>query len=275
MARKKSKNKEGKSSRKKKSINIDSWIDKYIMDFVSLIGLDILGLGKKAYKELLSDIMIELYGSLTSYTNVKTLAKRYLRNRRLLDEVIASRLAMTLDKFTEEQLEFIVYNISDSVLNLAPKIYEEIKRLGRNDLATLLRVKWANAWLKIKKTSLPLECPKCGFNAVMPDLTCLVCNSVLKESEVKQHANFLSSFKMFIDDLQCEDLKRLLNYDYVLMNGAGIKLPWERKEPIDVEIFLSDVEKKLLKEEYKLRCEQMDNADHQQRGVCEEHHLQQ
>jgi hypothetical protein len=265
VSKKKSKEKErkGKSSRRRKGINIDSWIDKYIMDFISITGLDILGLDKEAYKELLSDIMIELYGSLTSYTNVKTLAKRYLRNRRLLDEVIASRLAAMLDKFTEDQLEFIVYNVGDSVLNLAPKIYEEIKKLGRDDLAAILRVKWANAWLKVKKTSLPLECPNCGFNAVMPDLTCLVCNSVLKESEIKQHINFMPSLKTYTEALQCDDLKKLLNYDYVLMNGAGIKLPWERREPIDVEIFLSDVEKKLLKEEYKVRCEQKNNADHQ------------
>jgi hypothetical protein len=265
VPKKKSKDKDrkGKSSRKKKGINIDSWIDKYIMDFITITGLDILGLEKETYKELLSDIMVELYGSLTSYTNVKTLAKRYLRNRRLLDEVIASRLATMLDKLTEDQLEFVVYNVGDSVLNLAPKIYEEIRRLGREDLAAILRVKWANAWLKVKKTSLPLECPRCGFNAVMPDLTCLVCNSVIKESEIKQHVNFISSLKIFTEDLQCDDLKKLLNYDYVLMNGAGIKLPWERKEPVDVEIFLTGAEKKLLKEEYKVRCEQKNNADHQ------------
>ncbi len=256
MPKKENKELKRTKRKKKRQVNIDAWIDKYIMDFITLTGLDILGLNdKEKYLELLKDILIELYGSLTSYTNVKALAKRYARNRKIIDPVIASRLASSLESFTEEQAEFIVYNIDDSVLNLAPKIYPEIRKLGREDLIRILQSKWANAWMRRKNTILPPPCPRCGFNAVMPDLTCAVCGNLVKEDELKSFIRFKEELASIVALLNCSELSKLLTHETIYVNGAGIKLPWATRTSVDVEVFITAEEKRLIKDELRKRCE--------------------
>ncbi|MCD6324070.1 MAG: hypothetical protein J7L55_03065 [Desulfurococcales archaeon] len=255
------------AGKKKRQVNIDAWLDKYIMDFVAITGLDMLGLrSKEEYLELLGDILIQLYGSLTSYTNVKTLAKRYARNKKLLDSVIAERLASYLDTFTEEQAEFIVYNIGDSVLNLAPKIYPILRKLERDDLVRVLRSKWANAWLRRRTPVLPPACPRCGFNSVMPDMTCAVCGNTLSEEELKHFMKFREELTSVLQVLTCVELSKLLNHETVLINGSGIKLPWDAKSPVDVEVFLTKEEKKLIKDELMRRCDKQHEGDKESKG---------
>jgi len=208
----------------------------------------------KKYKELLADILIQLYGSTTSYTNVKAMVRRYERNKEIINQVIASRLSLMLDEFTDEQLEFIVYNVGEAVLDIAPKLYEVLKKRERDDLIRVLRVKWANSWLKRKTKVLPAECPRCGFNALMPDLTCLVCGSTVSEREVKEHIRFDRALTDLLERLNCDGLKRLLSYEYVILEGSTIKEPWSRRLPIDIELFLIPSEKKLISDFFEKKC---------------------
>ena len=161
---------------------------------------------------------------------------------------------MMLDKFNEEQLEFIVNSVNEGVLQVAPRIFEFIHRTGRDDLLDILRVKWANAWLRRKLDVLPAECPKCGFNSLMPNLTCLVCGTSFTDREYKTGSNFMDEYLRFLKGMSCEELERLRKYDYVLVDGAGIKPPWEDRIPIDIEIYLGSKDKQLLKKVYSERC---------------------
>ncbi len=256
---KEARTKEAKKKKKKKEINIDAWIEKYISQFIELTGLDMLGLTREQYLELLSDLIVQLYGSLTSYSNVKVVAKRYRRAKDRLNQVIAARLAFMLEKHTKDQLEFIVYNVGDAVLGVAPKIYDELKRHGLEDLIRILRVKWANTWLKRKLNVLPVECPVCGFNALMPDLTCIVCGATIREKELKNFIKFDEELKQFASLLTCDELRKLSLKDYLLLNGSGLKLPDEKRTPVDIEVYLTSTEKKLIKSEYVRKCEQESN----------------
>lgn len=251
--------KEIKKRKKKKEINIDAWIEKYIDQFVELTGLDMLGLTREQYLDLLSDLIVQLYGSLTSYSNVRVVAKRYHRAKDRLNQVIAARLAFMLEKHTRDQLEFIVYNIGDAALGVAPRIYEELKHHGLEDLIRILRVKWANTWLKRKLKVLPVECPACGFNALMPDLSCIVCGTAIREKELKNFTKFQEELKQFVSLLTCDELRRLLLKDYILLNGSGLKIPDENRMPVDIEVYLTPAEKKLIRSEYMRKCEQESN----------------
>ncbi len=241
-------------SRKKREVNLDNWIEKHIDNIVSLTGLDLLGLTHEQYVDLLKDIIIQLYGSTSSYTKAEVVAKRFMRYSERVYPIIASRLTMLLSRFTPTQLEFIVYNIGDSILGLAPKIYVEVKKAGRDDLLQILRNKWANMWLRNKLPVLPAECPKCGFNALMPDLSCLVCGASVSEKEVKEKMNFKDAFIDFVNSLTCEQLSDLIKYDYVLVNGLGLKHPKEKRTLIDIEIYLSRSEKEIVRREYSSKC---------------------
>jgi hypothetical protein len=140
------------------------------------------------------------------------------------------------------------------ILGLVSKLYHEAKRLGRDDLIGVLRVKWANAWLAKKYSILPPECPKCGFNAVLPDLTCLVCGSIVDEKGLKNHTDFKRNFIEAIEIMNCNELSRMLRYDYVYINGSGIKPSIYPREPVDVDVYLSDSERKLIKEYFLRKC---------------------
>ncbi len=245
-----------KTKRKKREINIDAWIDKYIMDFVSLTGLDILGLTKEQYKELLSDILIELYGSLTSYSNVKVIAKRYLRARDKINEVIAARLAFMLNELTPEQLEFIAFNVDvNTALSVIPRIYRFLRKLGRNDLLDILRVKWRNSWLKKKYGVLPPQCPYCGFNSLMPDLTCLVCGALVSEKDIIESKEFRVKFMELIQGLDCTELRALLKHDIILYNDNEVKPPTQGRLPIDVEVYIPQSLKNIIRSELREKCE--------------------
>ncbi len=244
-----------KTTRKKREVNIESWIDKYIDDFVSLTGLDILSLSKEEYKELLTDIITQLYGSLTSYSNVKTVAKRYQRYRDRINEVIAARLAAMLDKLTAEQLEFIVFNSGvNTALSIAPKIYKDLIRLGRSDLINMLRAKWRNAWISKRGGILPPPCPKCGFNSLMPDLSCIVCGEIVSDAEIRNSNDFKVKLKSMISTMECDNLLKLLKHSSVLYNDLEVKPPWERRFKTDVEVYLSSSEYDLIRSEYHRRC---------------------
>ena len=249
------KEKKKKRKRRRREVNIEAWIDKYIEDFVSLTGLDILGLSKDKYKELLSDIIVQLYGSLTSYSNVKTLAKRYARARDRINELLAARLAYMLKEPTHGQLEFIVYNLGpNTTLSVAPKLYPILKKKGLDDLIDILRVKWRSAWLAKRREGLLPPCPKCGFNSLTPLMTCLVCGSSVSDSEVRSTADFKEKFKEYVSEASCEDLRKLLRHSSVLYSDLGIKPPWEGRGRVDVEVYLSRAEVELIKSEIERRC---------------------
>lgn len=251
------KKKEEKTRRaKRREINVEAWVDKHIEDFVTLSGLDMLGLSIETYKEILNDILIQLFGSTTSYTNVKTLVKRYIRNKNKLDQVIAARIAYLLESFSDEQLEYIVYNIGDSVLYLAPKLYIAAKKAGREDLISIMRSKWNLYWVKKKTNILPAPCPKCGFNSLTPDLMCMVCGATVNEKELKKYIGFTQLLKELAKDLNCDDLDKLSKYEYVLLEDSRIKAPWDKKHPLDIEIYLSPREKDLIIDALKKKCRQ-------------------
>lgn len=249
-----SEEKKVRKSKPKKEVDIDAWIEANINEFVEMTGLSILNLSRDQYIELLHDILTQLYGSTTTRTPVETVVKRYNRYKDRLNEVIASRLAYMLDRYTIDQLEFIVFNVGVNVLNIAPKIYAHIVRAGRDDLLKHLRSKWSSAWLARRSQNLPVECPKCGFNSLMPDMTCLVCGSYVTEPELKKYVGFNNILKSFLELLDCNDLKTLTNYDTVLLNASGLKSPTQARSVEDIEIYLSAEEKKLIRETYKVKC---------------------
>ncbi len=257
-AKKEGEEREAKKKPRKKSkrreVNLERWIEKYIEKIVELSGLDMLELTKEEYVELLSDLIEMLYGSRTSYTKAEVLVKRMNRYRDRVYPLIAARLLGIKDHLTEAQLEFVVYNIEDAVLAAAPRLYAEVRRYGREDLADVLRYKWMKHWMRKRTQVLPIKCPYCGFHSVMPDMTCLVCGAVISERRLKESMNFKELLEYFLDSLGCEELRTLLNYDYVLANSLGLKHPKERRTPVDVEIYLTRSEKELIRKKLGERC---------------------
>jgi len=251
----KSKQTKRRSSRRRREINIDAWIERNIDDIVRLTGLDLLGLSRDQYIELLKDIIVQLYGSTTSYTKVDVLVRRFRRYADRINPILAVRIASMIDNLSEEQLEFVIYNIGDEVLGVASKLYSLAKKYSREDLISILRTKWSNAWIKRRTQVLPAQCPTCGFNSLMPDLTCLVCDSVISDRKLKEFIKFNERLKELISILSCDEVKDIIRRGYVLLNGLGLKAPSEGKSQVDIEVYLTSKELSFVKSVYKERCE--------------------
>jgi len=254
-AKEKTSRKTTRRTRKKREINLEAWIERHIDEFISSTGLDLLNLSREQYIDVLKDIIIQLYGSTSSYTKVDVLVRRFQRYSDRIYPVIAARIASLLDKLSEDQLEFVILNIGDEVLSLASKLYEHAKKYKRDDLISILKTKWSNAWIKRRTEILPAECPTCGFNALMPDLTCLVCNSVVSDKVFKESIRFTDNLRELISILSCDELREIMRRGYVLVNGLGLKPPNSERSPIDVEVYLTSKEMELIKNTYKDRCE--------------------
>jgi len=243
------------SSKARKEVDIDKWLESHVDELTSLLGLDLLKLKKEEYIEILRKPVELLYGSPSSRPDALTIAKRIKRYSEDVYPAIALTLLNLRDELTLEQVDFIVNNIGKAVLNVASRLYKEVIKFGRDDLLSLLRRVWRVSWLENRSKTLPLECPVCRFNALMPDLTCLVCGSTVSERQVKEFINFKESLKSFVSSLSCEDIKNLLKYDYVLINGISIKHPTlPRDVNIDVELYLDKDEKTLIKTIYESLC---------------------
>lgn len=249
--------KEKKSGRKE--VDIDKWIEENVREFVELSGLSMLGLSEAQYVELLHEILTQLYGSPTTRTDVETVVKRYNRHKETINELIANKLIYVFETLPPHLLDFVVASIRDSVLFVAPKIYEQIVKEKRTDLTEILRIKWFDGWVRKKYRIPPITCPRCGFNSVMPDLSCLVCGFSVSESQLKKHVDFERNLERFVKELSCGELKELLNYESVFINSQEIKKPTEIRSPVDIELYLTPKEKKIIRETYISKCRTISN----------------
>ena len=118
----------------------------------------------------------------------------------------------------------------------------------RADLLDRLRAQWNTSWIKNKHPTLPVECPRCGFNALMPDLTCLVCGVSVGEKELKKHLKFAEMLREFAETSPLEEVKKAYSYGYVYLSSYGVKPPGTPRDPLDIELVLTREERELLKQ---------------------------
>ncbi len=216
------------------------------------MGLDVLGLSEDELRAILVKLVDILRGDANTI-NADTIVRRFRRNLEAMMSIVAASILELRDELHGDLLEFVVNYIGDSVLAFAPRLYREALREGRSDLIERLRGAWSQAWVRVRGPPLPLKCPRCGFDALMPDLTCLVCGATIDEKELKKSVNFEELLREFAQIAPIEDVKTALSYGYVYLNSLGIKSPREQRDPLDTEILLSADEKKVLEEELRRR----------------------
>ena len=218
----------------------------HVDTLIERLGLDTLPLKREELQSILVKIVDLLRGEAATI-NMDTIARRFRRNLEEMYRIIAVSILELRDELDPETLEFVVNNIGPYVLAHAPRLYREAKKYGRDDLIERLRAEWSRAWISIRKTTLPVQCPRCGFNALTPDLTCLVCGSAVDEKELKEFLGFDKLLHEFVELYPREDVEKAVKYGYVLLNSLGLKPPTAQREPLDIEIVLSSNEIELLK----------------------------
>jgi len=227
--------------RRKKTINVEKYVRSIVKEVASRLGLDLLGLKDEEYYDVLGPAIEMVLGEATYKPKVEQIVSRLKRYYENVAELIASNLLRIRESFTPEQLEFIIAYGRRVAAGHVQKLYREALRLGREDLIAQLKY----VWHEYGKPT-PIPCPKCGFRAVLPDLTCFVCGAVLSEKDVRKAVDFNELFKEFVETSSISDLRETLERGYVLL-GEYIKPPIAQREPWDIEIFLSKDEKEYIR----------------------------
>ncbi len=233
--------KKRKTRTRRRKINVEEYVKSIVKDVAMGLGLDYLGLSDEELQEVLGPILEMLVGDVSYKPKVEQLVKRVQRYYDNIAELISMNLLRVREKLTVEQLEYVVAYGRRAVAANIQRLYEEAKRLNRTDLIPQLRYLWEEYG-----RPTPIPCPRCGFRAVTPDLTCFVCGAVLSEKEIREAVDFDVVFREFLETATIEELRETLERGYVLL-GETVKPPTARREPWDIELFLNKKEKELLK----------------------------
>lgn len=235
-----------RSSQRKRYTDTEAWVDRNLSELIDIFNLSSLDLNEEEAKTIVTKIVDMLRGEAATIDK-DTIRRRFLRNIQQVNQVIAQSIVELRDELTLNQLEFVVNNIGEAVLGYAPKLYREVVKHSRQDLLETLRTLWRAYWVQRKYQVLPVECPRCGFNSLMPDLSCLICGASVTEEELKKYVGFEKLLQELVNQYSVEDVKKAIMYGYVYLSSLGLKPPTHERDKLDVEILLNSREKEYLK----------------------------
>lgn len=241
-----------KSTKREKFIDPEALLDEYLDEMINGLGLAYLNLSHDEYKELLKEPFAGAVGEVKTKPKASTILNRLLANRDGIMEFFAMKLIRMIDleKLTDEQLEFVVYNTRRGIVNLASRLYSILKKKGRQDLIDVLKYNW-----NLYGIVSPITCPKCGFNSIMPDMVCKVCEYEISLKELKSQIDVI---KILTDlkDTSPEDFKEILTSGYFYYTPEGPIAPSKIKRTMNgspqlyFEVVLNKDEKKILSNIY-------------------------
>jgi hypothetical protein len=216
-------------------------LESVLDDVVSQLGLDILGLDRKAYAEMLKPIIEGIVSQYSSRPSKDAILGKLKATAQHVYMYAAAYLLEKLDKLTSDQLEFVVSYGGPVAAKHVARLYREAKRLGREDLIPQLRRLW-----ETYGNPTPIPCPRCGFRAVTPDLYCMVCGYTLTEREAKEAIDFNVRLQELVEFYPPQDVLETIEKGYVIV-GDTIKPATARPEPTDVILHLTNEEKEFLR----------------------------
>jgi hypothetical protein len=233
-------------SQKRKYTDTETWVDRNLSDLIEIFNLAYLDLKEEEARSIAIKLVDMLRGE-ASTIDKDTIRRRFTRNIQQAYQVIAQAILELRDDLTLNQLEFVANNIGEAILGYAPRLYKEVIKHNKHDLLENLRTLWRMYWVQRKYQMLPVECPRCRFNSLMPDLSCVVCGTLVSEEELKRHLGFEKLLQDFVKQYSEEDVKKTITYGYVYLNSLGLKPPIHERDKLDIEILLSTKEKEYLK----------------------------
>ncbi len=178
---------------------------------------------------------------------MESLYKNIYRNKHSFFKAIAAKL-VTREKLSSEQLEFILAYAPDIAGKAAPYLYKEAKRIDADHIIDSLRLLWTRYG-----SPTPIECPRCGFRALTPELTCIVCGAQIDEKELKEYIGFEALLEDFARKAPLTVIQEVISSGLVLYDGERIMPLSQRSRGYFVELYLTQREKEILERIMKER----------------------
>jgi len=215
--------KKGRRKKKAKTIDLKALAQQYRDGIIEALGIDYLGLKPSLMDEIVRDILDAVITSTSYKPSLDTIVKRINRYRRRLYKIVAAKILEDTSRLSEQQVEFIIAYGEEVAAQYVSELYRAIKSIGREDLVDALRY----IWEKYGRPT-PVSCPKCGFRAVMPDLSCLVCGYVVTEDYVREAIGFNEKFELFLKNSSVAVLQQVLDLGFVVVSDVDIRSPREK-----------------------------------------------
>ncbi len=240
-----------KSGRRRKGFDIDDYADKLYEDVAPFLSLDLLGIDEKTGREIVKEVFHVLITTTSYKPSLDTLIKRIRRRRREVYKIVAYKLLESLNKLTDQQLEFIIYNGEELIIGEIDRLYREAVKRGRDDLVSYLQYVW-----ETYGRPTPVRCPRCGFSAVMPDYSCMVCGHVVGEEYIREQLGFEEKFRLYIKTASVAELRDVMSIGFVLASDVDVVSPRTRvgdAKRVYYPIYLKGKELSLIQEEINSR----------------------
>ena len=231
----------GSSSRRKWSLDMDTVVPEVARRVIERLGLDYAGVSVEDIRDLIEEIVQAIAENRATKPSIDSLVKNIVRNGPALRKAVAAILAQRED-LTSEQIDFIIANAPEVAGRAAPRLYALARRKGLGHVIDALRVLWVTYG-----RPTPFTCPRCGFRALTPDLTCMVCGASVSESELKDSIDF----ERLLEEMALErpsDALQAAEAGFVLYDGNQLLPPSARVpgKPY-IELYLTRSERELLR----------------------------
>jgi len=209
--------------RKIKTIDIGGIAEKYYNEFYEALGLEHLSINEKLGKELIKSVLDMIITSSSYKPSLNVLLKRIDRHRRKINKLISAILLESLSSLNTEQLEFIINYGEEVIIPYISDLYKYALKHGREDLIGYLQYLWDKYG---RKSSI--QCPKCGFYSIMPDLSCIVCGHIVSEEYIRERLGFDEKFNEYLSNASVARLREVIDIGFVLVSDIDIKSPREK-----------------------------------------------
>lgn len=227
--------------RRSAAIDVDLLTESVVDEVVRQLGLDLLGLERAEYVEMLKPLVAGLVDQYSSKPSRQTIVSRLVSNPRPVYLMAAAYVLERRQELTEDQVEFILSNAPEMAAKHVSKLYREAVRHGRGDLVAMLRAAWERYG-----SPTPVACPRCGFRALTPDLVCIVCGYEASEEEVKRAVDFEERLRELVEFYGPAEAREAAERGYVIL-GEFVKPPTAQREPMDIVLHLNERERELLR----------------------------
>ena len=198
--------------------------------------------------EIMREVVSGIVESRSTKPSLESIVKRVSSNAEAFLKAVAAALLAEPEKLSREQLEFVVSNAPDLAGKAAPALYARALELGAHWVTPTLR----SLWLRYGRPT-PVRCPRCGFNAVAPDLSCMVCGAQLSEEEVKESIGFREALRSFALRADPRLVEEAIRAGYVVLDDDIHPPSVKSTLPFYVELHLSKAERRMLEEALRAR----------------------
>lgn len=233
--------------RRQAQVDVDSMAEEAAGEVMVRLGLEGV-VDRRLVVEVMREVVSGIVESRSTKPSLESIVKRVTANAAPFLKAVAALLLSEADKLTVEQLEFIVSHAPELAGRAAPALYARALELGANWVAGALR----GLWLRYGRPT-PVRCPRCGFNSVAPDLSCVVCGAQLSEEEVKKSLGFPEALRSFALRADLKLVEEAANAGYVVVDDDIHPPSVKALLPFYLELHLSGAERKLLEDAIRAR----------------------